>query len=159
MNYNNIITYKLYSLQKHWWGTRWRGCLRHCVTSRKEAGSITDYITGIFHWHNPSGRTMALWSTQPLREMSTRNISLVGKGDRCVELTTLPPSYTDCVEIYDPQPPRTLRVCPHWTMLIFGHGYFFPLTGECKPTESFYPPCLGVWNLELDISSILSVCS
>jgi len=21
---------------------------------------------GIFHWHNPSGRTMALWSTQPL---------------------------------------------------------------------------------------------
>ena len=56
---------------------------------------------------------MALWSTQPLREMSTRNISLVGKGDRCVELTTLPPSYTDCVEIYDPQPPRTLRVCPH----------------------------------------------
>ena len=26
------------------------------------------------HW-NPSGRTMALGSTQPLREMSTRNIS------------------------------------------------------------------------------------
>ena len=30
---------------------------------------------GIFHWHNPSGRTMALGSTQPLTEMSTRNIS------------------------------------------------------------------------------------
>jgi hypothetical protein len=28
-----------------------------------------------FHWHNPSGRTMALGSTQPLTEMSTRNIS------------------------------------------------------------------------------------
>ena len=26
-------------------------------------------------WHNPSGRTMALGSTQPLTEMSTRNIS------------------------------------------------------------------------------------
>jgi hypothetical protein len=30
---------------------------------------------GIFHWHNPVGRTMALGSTQPLTEMSTRNIS------------------------------------------------------------------------------------
>jgi len=25
--------------------------------------------------HNPSGRTLVLWSTQPLTEMSTRNIS------------------------------------------------------------------------------------
>jgi len=29
----------------------------------------------IFNWHNPSGRTMALGLTQPLTEMSTRNIS------------------------------------------------------------------------------------
>ena len=50
-------------------------CLRHCVTSRKVAGSIPDGVTGIFHWHNPSGRTVALGSTQPLTEMSTRNIS------------------------------------------------------------------------------------
>jgi hypothetical protein len=49
--------------------------LRHCATSRKVAGSIPDGVTGIFHWHNPSGRTMALGSTQPLTEMSTRNIS------------------------------------------------------------------------------------
>jgi hypothetical protein len=27
-----------------------------------------------FYWRNPSGRTMALGSTQPLTEMSTRNI-------------------------------------------------------------------------------------
>ena len=27
------------------------------------------------HWHNPSGRTMVLGSTRPLREMSTRTIS------------------------------------------------------------------------------------
>jgi hypothetical protein len=32
-------------------------------------------VIGIFHWHNPSGRTMALGLTQPLTEMSTRNIS------------------------------------------------------------------------------------
>ena len=32
-------------------------------------------IIGIFHWHNPSGRNMALGLTQPLKETSTRNIS------------------------------------------------------------------------------------
>ena len=56
-------------------GTRWRSWLRHCATSWKVAGAIPDGVIGIFHWHNPSGRTMALGSTQPLTEMSTRNIS------------------------------------------------------------------------------------
>ena len=59
---------------------------------------IPDVVIGIFHWHNPSGRTMALGSTQPLTEMSTRNISW-GKGGRCVGLT-LPPSCADCLEIW-----------------------------------------------------------
>ena len=45
------------------------------ATSQKVAVSIPDGVTGIFHWHNPSGRTMALASTQPLTEMSTRDIS------------------------------------------------------------------------------------
>ena len=49
--------------------------LRDCATSRKVAGSISDGIIGIFRWHNPSGRTTALGLTQPLTEMSTRNIS------------------------------------------------------------------------------------
>jgi len=35
-----------------------------------------------------------------------------GKGDRCVGLTTLPPSCADCLEIWEPQPPGTLRACP-----------------------------------------------
>jgi hypothetical protein len=49
--------------------------LRHCATNRNVAGSIPDGVTGIFHWHNRSRRTMALGSTQPLTEMSTRNFS------------------------------------------------------------------------------------
>ena len=56
-------------------GTRWHSWLRHCATSRKVVGSILDGVNGIFYWHNPSGRTMALGLTQPLTEMSTRNIS------------------------------------------------------------------------------------
>jgi hypothetical protein len=46
-----------------------------CAKSWKVTGSIPDGVTGIFHWHNPSSRTMALGSTQPLTEMSTRNNS------------------------------------------------------------------------------------
>ena len=37
-------------------------------------GSIPDGIIGTFDRLNPSGRTMALGSTQPLTEMTTRNI-------------------------------------------------------------------------------------
>ena len=48
--------------------------LRCCATNRKVNGSIPDAVIGIFHLHNPSVRTMALGSTQPLTEMSTRRI-------------------------------------------------------------------------------------
>ena len=37
--------------------------------------AIPDGVIGIFHLHNRFGRTMALRLTQPLREMSTSNIS------------------------------------------------------------------------------------
>jgi len=49
--------------------------LRHCTTSWNVVGSIPDGVLGVFHGHNPSGRTMALGLSQPLTEMSTRNIS------------------------------------------------------------------------------------
>jgi len=41
-------------------GTRWRSWLRHCATSGKVAGSIPSGVIGIFHWHNPSCRTVTL---------------------------------------------------------------------------------------------------
>ena len=79
-------------------GTRWRSWLRHCATSQKFAGSIPDGVIGIFHWHNPTGRTMALGSTQPLTEMSTRNeYFLGGKGGQCLGLTILPPFHVPIV--------------------------------------------------------------
>jgi len=37
---------------------------------------------------------------------------LGGKDGRCVGLTTLPHSCADCLEIWEPQPPGTLRACP-----------------------------------------------
>jgi hypothetical protein len=48
-------------------------------------------LSGVFNLPNTSSRTMVLWSTQKLTEMSTRNNS-GGKNDRRVGMTTLPPS-------------------------------------------------------------------
>jgi hypothetical protein len=50
---------------------RWRSWLRHCATIRKGASSIPDEYNDYF---------------------------LGGKGGRCVQPTTLPPSCVDCLE-------------------------------------------------------------
>jgi hypothetical protein len=44
------------------------------ATSRKVAGSIPDDVIKFYNLPNPSSRTMALGSTQPPTEMSTRNL-------------------------------------------------------------------------------------
>jgi hypothetical protein len=82
-------------------GTAVAQWLRFCTTNRKAAGSIPDGVIGFFRWKNPSDRTMALGSTQPLTEMSTRNISWgyrrpVYKADN---LTTI---LCRCQEIWEP---------------------------------------------------------
>jgi hypothetical protein len=52
----------------------------HAIATRwKIADSNPDEVIGFFNWPNPSSRTMALESTQPLMEMSTRNLP-GGKG-------------------------------------------------------------------------------
>jgi hypothetical protein len=61
-----------------------RSGLRHYAISRKMAGSIPS-VTGFFTWPIPSSRTMNLGSTQPLTQMSTRNLLGV-KSDRRIPL-------------------------------------------------------------------------
>jgi hypothetical protein len=53
-------------------GSRW---LRHWAASRRFAGPIPNGIIGISCWLNPCGHTMALGLTQPLTELSTRDVS------------------------------------------------------------------------------------
>ena len=68
---------------------------------------------------------MALWSTQPLTEMSTRNIfwGEGGKGGWFVGLTTLAPSFVDCLEIWEPEPPGTRRACARIAFHLFYYIY------------------------------------
>jgi hypothetical protein len=47
--------------------------------NRNVAGSIPNEVIAFFKWPNPSSRSMALVSTQPLTEKSTRNLP-AGKG-------------------------------------------------------------------------------
>jgi hypothetical protein len=55
------------AMRQHSW-------LRHYVTSRKVAGLFLDKVTGFFNQPNPSSCIMALGSTQPITELSTRNL-------------------------------------------------------------------------------------
>ena len=93
----------------HWHrSTRWRIWLSHCARSRKVAGSIHDGVIEMFHWHNPSG--LEVDSSSNRNEYQEYFLS--GTGGRCIGLTTLLPSCAVCHEIWESQPPGTLRACP-----------------------------------------------
>jgi len=52
----------------------WHSWLIHCTASQKVTGSVPDRVVRIFRWPNPLGCNMAQGSTQPLTEMSTRDV-------------------------------------------------------------------------------------
>ena len=110
------------------WGTAVAQWLRCYATNHKVAGSIPDGVIGIFHWHNPSDRTTALGSTQPLTKMSTRSISW-GKCGQCVRPRTLPPSIAVVMKsgnLIFLEPSGPLQACN-------GTAYLFLLEAESTP--------------------------
>jgi hypothetical protein len=54
----------------------------------RSRGSVLDEVIGLFIWHNSSSQNMALGSTQPLTEISTRKL-LGGKGRLASEADNL----------------------------------------------------------------------
>ena len=106
--------------------------LRRCATRRTVTGSIPGGVTGFFSGIFPSDRTMAMGSTQPLVKMSTRNIP-GDKRDRCMRLTTSPPSRDEFHEIWEPKPPGK-----HWAT-----------PGLLRDTFNFtLRRTPGIWGLE-----------
>jgi len=61
------------------------------------------------------------WGTLSLQQKWVLGIFPGGKGGRCAKLTTLPPTCAECLEIWEPQPPGTLRACPglEWDCFTF----------------------------------------
>ena len=95
------------------WDTRWRSWLRHCATTRKVAGLIPVDIIGFFTFLMLS---VALWPWDRL---------LGGNGGRCLGLTTLPPSFTDCLESWKLHPAGTLKACPGLYRVSFTSAFSF----------------------------------
>ena len=121
-----------YALDRAATGT---GCLSLYSIEMKEGGrSIRDLCKTYIHKHI---RTAGMWwhavevhrckledrgfvSFRPHCDRGVDSASngneyqeyfLEGKCGRCVRLTTLPPSFADCPEIWEPQPPATQWAC------------------------------------------------
>ena len=88
------------------------------------------------HW-NFSFNIILLAALWPSNRNEYQEYFLEGKGGRCVGLTTLPPSCTDCLEIWEPQPPGTLRACPglSWDCFTWLCPFLYRLF--CAKLESF----------------------
>ena len=85
--------------------------LRHCSTSRKVVGSIADGVIGIFHWPCPSGLSADLELTQPLTEMSTKNISW---GTQAAGAYGWQPYYLHVPTVLKSESPNLLE--PSWSV-------------------------------------------
>ena len=134
------------------WDSRWRSWLRSCATSRKVAGSIPDGVIRVYHWHNPSGH----WVESASNRNEYHAYFLEGKGSRYVGLTSLPPSCSDCLEIWEPQPSENLRVCT-------GFALTFALEIMSNWTNTVWAKCRAckvqhvyVWLLPLPFREINS---
>jgi len=88
---------------------KWNRVFLHFVpttnSSRKVADSIPSGVTGIL------SAALWPWGRPRLYNKWAPEIFPGGKGGRRIGLTALTPSWAECLEIWELQPPGTLRAC------------------------------------------------
>jgi hypothetical protein len=118
-------------------------------------GSIPDDVIGFSNWPNPSSRNMDLGSTQPLTNMSTRNLP-GGKGGRRARLTTSPLLSGKCGSLdvsqpYGPPRPVTGRALP---FLVYTH---FLLSARKEQRDQTKANKTGLFVFDWGICSVVQI--
>jgi len=72
---------------------------------------ILDSIIESFNWHNLSGCNMALGDSASNRNEYQEYLP-GDKSCQCIRLTTSPPSWAYCHEIWEPRSPGSIRASP-----------------------------------------------
>jgi hypothetical protein len=127
-------------------GIRYCSWLSHYATRRKVAGSIPDEVIEIFNRPNPSSRTMALGSTQPLTKMNTRNLPK-GRGRPARKADILTTIYEPIVyKMWEPRRLTTLWVSTTCyrdsfaLFLFYAHNRNSPLLRNSAATPAHAQP-------------------
>jgi hypothetical protein len=123
----------------------------HYATNRKVASSFPD-VMGFFNWPDPASRTIALGSTQPLTEMSTRNLS-GGQGGRCVELTTSPPFVSQISRGKCENLDVSRQFGPPWPVTGIALPLLVPISSELKPVCMCVCACLSGFEAHFSVVS------
>jgi hypothetical protein len=108
-------------------------------------------IIGLFIWSNPSGRTVALGSTHPPAEMSTRNLpGCKGRPAGAKGWQPHRPLWTDYLENvsqpYGPPGPVTGIALPFSSSSDLSHDYYIPI--QSQSPWFHYPECkrcISLW--------------
>ena len=131
-----------YSPEGHWFVSRWSSfnfLLPNGVDSASNRNKYQKYFprakvgrcVGLTNLPPSCANCLDIWEPQPSGTLSFRphygpgvdsasnkneyqEYFLGGKGGRCVGLTNLPPSCANCLDIWEPQPSRTLSFRPHY---------------------------------------------
>ena len=89
----------------------WHICLMYCAKTLTFAGSNPDEVIGIFHWLNPSDRTLALGLAVAVTEISTRDVFWRERRPVC-RIDKPAPYMCQFTKILVALTSWSLRVCP-----------------------------------------------